>query len=201
MATYSSFSSIGVSTPFLMKHRGLKIALRGYQCTQPTNRHVRHDDHREHYREPRRPRGLLSSIFGAFSFTSKERNPKTVNTRPNHPLSRYPDLRTGVSRLVLVPTRRSTSGLGTSGAAAPRNGATKRGSQARAARKAPPVAWTSSYTSIRGTYLMFLACQTGSRSSVSTAVGCLRTVYGMTGGRRDVLVGDTSVLGGFGNTR
>lgn len=138
MATYSSFSSIGVSTPFLMKHRGLKIALRGYQYTQPTNRHVRHDGHREHYREPRRPRGLLSSIFGAFSFTSKQRNPKTVNTRPNHPLSRYPDLRTGVSRLALVPTRLSTSGLGTSGAAAPRNGATKRGSQARTARKAPP---------------------------------------------------------------
>lgn len=151
MATYSSFSSIGVSTPFLMKHRGLKIALRGYQCTQPTNGHVRHDDRRGQSRELPCSLGLLSSIFGAFSFTGKQTSLRMVNTRPTSPLFRYPNLQTGVPKLALVPTRRSTSGLGTSGAAAPRNGATKRGSQARTARKAPPVAWTPSYTSIRGT--------------------------------------------------
>lgn len=146
MATYSSFSSIGVSTPFSMKHRGLKIALLGCQCTHYTA----HQQPRQTWTTTGSNLGsrlVLSSLVAFFS-AGKPRRLEVVNTRPVSPLSRYPDLQTGVSRRALMPTRRSTSVLGT--AAAPRNGAARRGSQARTARKPPPVE-TSSYTSIRGT--------------------------------------------------
>ncbi|KAK0754923.1 hypothetical protein B0T18DRAFT_48783 [Schizothecium vesticola] len=158
MTTYSGFSSIGVSTPFLMKHRDI-------------------DDHREQSRGLPRPRGLLFLPLRLVLYRQAEKT-EMVNTRPIPPQSRDTDLQTGVSRLALVPTRRSTSGLGTSGAAAPRNGAARVGSQARTARKAPP---GRRLTPASAAQICHVPGLSDRNSKLGLHGSWLPTVYGMSG--------------------
>jgi len=194
MTTYSSFSSIGVSTPFLMKRRGMEIALRGYNAHSPPTATSDIDDHREQSRGLPRPRGLLFLPLGLVPHRQAEKT-VMVNTRPIPPLSRDPDLQTGMSRLALVPTRRSTSGLGTSGAAASRNGAARVGSQAPTARKAPPgrrlmpasAAQISHVPGLSDRYLKLVS----PRQLVAYSLRDVR-------GRRYALAGNTSVLRDIG---
>ncbi|KAK1835938.1 hypothetical protein QBC39DRAFT_130440 [Podospora conica] len=133
------------------------------------------DDHKEPSRELPRPRGLLFPLLHLLLYRRAEKTGDT-NTRPIPPISRDPDGQTRVLRL--MPTRRPTPGLGTSGAAAPRNGAARRGSQIsqvpglsdRNSRLGPDDSW-------------------------------LPADHGLPGDRRYLLVGYTSVLRGPGNTR